>query len=59
MDDERLEDMIRDVRVESFAKLHGYENMFTNAETSLYPGPTNFILLSMVIRLMHLKAING
>jgi len=59
VDDDRLEDMICDVGAESFAKAHGYGSMSSDAETPLYPGSTNFTRLSMVLRLMNLKAING
>ena len=59
VDDDRLEDMIRDVEVESFAKVHGYGSISSDAETPLYPGSTNFTRLSAVLRLMNLKAING
>jgi len=59
VDDDRLEDMIRDVGAESFAKAHGYGSMSSDAETPLYPGSTNFTRLSAVLRLMNLKAING
>ena len=58
-DDDRLENMIRDVGAECFAKAHGYESMSKDAETPLYPGSTNFTRLSAVLRLMNLKAING
>ena len=58
-DDDRLEDMIRDVRAESLAKAHGYGIMSSDAETPLYPGSTNFTRLSVVLRLMNLKTING
>jgi len=44
--DDRLEDMICDVGVESFAEVHGYGSMSSDAETSLYPGSTNFTQLS-------------
>jgi len=54
----RLEDMIFYVGVESFVEAHGYGSMSSDAETSLYPGSTNFTRLSMVLRLMNLKAIN-
>ncbi|KAK7346843.1 hypothetical protein VNO80_21366 [Phaseolus coccineus] len=58
--DDRLEDMIRDVGAESFAKAHGYGSMSSDAETPLYPGSTNnFTRLSVVLRLMNLKALNG
>jgi len=58
VDDDRLEDMNRDVGAESFAKAHGYGSMSSDAETSLYPRSTNFTQLSAVLRLMNLKAIN-
>jgi len=51
--------MIHDVRDESFAKVHGYRSMSSDAKTPLYPGSTNFTRFSMVLRLMNLKAING
>ena len=53
-----LEDMIRDVRVKSFAEAHEYGSMSSDAETPLYPGSTNFTQLSTVLRLMNLKVIN-
>jgi len=59
VDDDQLEDMIRDVGAESFSKAHGYGSMSSDAETPLYPGSTNFTRLSTVLRLMNLKAING
>jgi len=59
VDDDRLEDMIRDVGAESFGKAHGYGSMSNDVETPLYPGSTNFTQLSAVLRLMNLKAING
>ena len=59
VDDDRLEDKIRDVGAQSFEEVHGYENMSSDAETPLYPGATNFTRLLVVLRLMNLKAING
>ena len=56
--EDRLEDMIRDVGVQTFAKVV-YENMTSDAETPLYPGSTNFTRLSAVLRLINLKALNG
>jgi len=53
--DDRLEDMIHDVGVESFAKAHGYGSMPSDAETPLYPESTNFTRLSVVLSLMNLK----
>ncbi|KAK7342752.1 hypothetical protein VNO80_25708 [Phaseolus coccineus] len=58
-DDDRLEDMIHDVGVESFAEVHGYRSMSSDAETPLYLGSTKFTRLSAVLRLMNLKTING
>jgi len=59
VDDDRLEDMIRDVGAESFVEAHGYGSMLSDAETPLYLVSTNFTRLSAVLRLMNLKAING
>ena len=56
--DDRLEDMIRDVGVESFANAV-FKNMSNEVETPLCPGSTNFTRLSGVLRLMNLKAMNG
>jgi len=56
--EDRLEDMIRDVGVQTFAKVV-YENMTTDAKTPLYPGSTNFTRLSSVLKLINLKALNG
>ena len=58
-DDDRLEDMIRDVGAECFAKVHGYGSMSRDVETPLYTGSTNLTRLSAVLRLMNLKEING
>ena len=57
--DDRLEDMLRYVVAESFAEAHGYGSMSSGTETPLYPRSTNFARLSVVLRLMNLKAING
>ena len=57
--DDRLEDMIRDVAAKSFAEAHGYESMSSDAETPLHPRSTKFTRLSVVLRLMNLKEING
>jgi len=55
---DRLENMIHDVRVQTFAKAV-YENMTTDGETPLYPGSTNFTRLSAMLRLINLNALNG
>jgi len=59
VDDDRLEDMIRDVGAQSFVEAHEYGSMSSDVETQLYPGSTNFTRLSAMLRLMNLKAING
>ena len=53
--DDQLEDMIRNVGVESFAKAHGYKSMSSDV---LINGSTNFTRLSAVLRLMNSKTIN-
>ncbi|WVZ24161.1 hypothetical protein V8G54_002705 [Vigna mungo] len=45
-DKDKLEDMIRDVGAENFAKAHVYETMSIDAETPLYVGATKFTRLS-------------
>jgi len=57
--DDRLEDMFHDVGAEFFAEAHGYGSMSSDSETPLYPRSTNFTRLSVVLRLMNLKTING
>jgi len=59
VEEDNMEDMIRDVGVEAFAQVHVYETMSANAETLLYVGSTKFTRLSAVLRLMNLKATNG
>ena len=44
--DDRLEDMICDVGVKSIEEAQGYKIMSIVEETLLYPGSTNFTLLS-------------
>jgi len=44
--DDRSEDMIQDIGVESFAEARGYGSMSSDAKTPLYPGSTNFTRLS-------------
>ena len=58
VDDDRLEDMIRDAGAEYFAEVHGYGSMSSDTKTPLYPGSTNFTRLSTMLRLMNLKEIN-
>jgi len=56
--DDKLEDMICDVGEQSFVEAM-YENMSIDVETMLYCSLTNFTRLSIVVRLMNLKALNG
>ena len=58
-EEDNMEDMIRDVGVEAFAQVHVCEMMSTNSETLLYVYSTKFTRLSVVLRLMNLKAANG
>ena len=58
-EEDKLEDMIRDVGAEAFAQAHVYETISTDSETLLYVGSTKFTRLSAVLRLMNLKATNG
>ena len=58
-EEDKLEDMIRDVGAEAFAQTHVYETLSTDSETPLYVGSTKFTRLSAVLRLMNLKATNG
>jgi len=59
VEEDNMEDMIRDVGVEAFTQAHMYETMSADAETSLYVGSTKFTRLSSVLRLVNLKASNG
>jgi len=46
--DDRLKDMIHDVRPQSFVEVHGYESMSRDVETPLYLASTNFTQFSAV-----------
>ena len=59
VEEDNMEDMIQDVGAEAFAQTHVYEMMSGDAETPLYVGSTKFTRLSVVLRLMNLKATNG
>ena len=58
-EEDKLEDMIRDVGIEAFAQAHVYETISIDLETPLYVGSTKFTRLSAMLRLMNLKATNG
>ena len=57
--EDNMEDMIRDVGAKAFAQAHVYETMSADAETPLYVSSTKFTRLSAVLRLMNLKTTNG
>ena len=59
VEEDNMEDMIWDVGVEAFAQAHVYETMSADAETPLYVDSTKFTRLSVILRLMNLKATNG
>nr|KYP35444.1 hypothetical protein KK1_043512 [Cajanus cajan]KYP35445.1 hypothetical protein KK1_043513 [Cajanus cajan] len=56
--DDQIEDMIRDVRQESFQQAHShvYDDLKSDLETPLFPDCITFTRLSVVLRLMNLKA---
>ncbi|XP_028799754.1 uncharacterized protein LOC114755053 [Neltuma alba] len=57
--DERVEDMIHDVGVDVVKQLHKYSNLCNDAEKPLYPGCTKYTRLTVVLKLVNLKAKNG
>uniref|UniRef100_A0A151UG77 Transposase-associated domain-containing protein n=2 Tax=Cajanus cajan TaxID=3821 RepID=A0A151UG77_CAJCA len=57
--DDRLEEMLRDVGLESFKHAQMYETMCNDLEKPLYPNCTKFTRLSGILRLFNLKARNG
>ena len=59
VEEDNIKDMIRDVGAKAFAQAHVYETMSADVETPLYAGSTKFTRLSIVLRLMNLKATNG
>lgn len=54
--DYRLEDMICDVRIQPFVEV--FMKICLPMKKLLYSGSTNFTRLSIVLRLMNLKAMN-
>nr|KYP61486.1 hypothetical protein KK1_015976 [Cajanus cajan] len=48
--DDRLEEMIRDVGLESFKRAHMYETLCRDSEKTLYPNCTKFTRLSAILR---------
>jgi len=58
LEEDKLNDMIRDVGTKAFVQVHVHETMSTDVETSLYVGSIKFTRLLMVLRLMNLKATN-
>jgi len=57
--DNKLEDKIRGVGAESFAKVFVYKNLSIDAKTPLYISSTKFTHLSTMLRLMNLNEMNG
>ena len=58
IDEDRMERMIHDVEVESFANAPVYESMRSDAETPLYPG-SKHTRLTGTLHLLNLKASCG
>ena len=50
VEEDNMEDMIRDVGAKAFAQAHMYETMSADAKTPLYVGSTKFTRLSAVLR---------
>jgi len=59
VEEDNMEDFIRDVGTKAFEQTHVYETMCVDAETSLYVDSTKCKRLSPILRLMNLKATNG
>ncbi|KAK7395527.1 hypothetical protein VNO78_16086 [Psophocarpus tetragonolobus] len=57
--DDRVEEMIRDVGHEFFQHAHLYDSLKSNLDTTLYPGCTKFTHLTVVLKLVNVKARNG
>ncbi|KAI4353193.1 hypothetical protein L6164_002159 [Bauhinia variegata] len=57
--DNRLEDMIHDIGVESFEWLYVFNELDNDVDKSFYPGCTKYTGLSEVLRLVNLKGKNG
>ncbi|RDY09217.1 hypothetical protein CR513_06451, partial [Mucuna pruriens] len=53
------EDMIHDIGPESFQRATVYDSFYSDVEKPLYTRCTNFTRLSVVLRLLNLKAKNG
>lgn len=57
--DDRLEDMIRDIRESSYKKTHIYDTLCIDIDVSLYKGCINYTRLSVLLKLFNLKAKSG
>ncbi|KAK4253861.1 hypothetical protein QN277_010483 [Acacia crassicarpa] len=57
--DDRIEDIIRDVKEEAFYQSHVYGNVCSDAKTQLYPECKKYQLLNAVLKLVNLKAHYG
>jgi len=49
LEEDKLENMIRDVGAKAFAQTHVYEKMFTDVQTPLYVDSTKFTRLSFAL----------
>ena len=59
VDDDRMEKMIHDIEVESFAQSREYDSVQSDVETPLFPGCTKYTQLTGTLHLVNLKAIYG
>ena len=59
VEEDNMEEMIRDVGAKAFAQAHVCKTMSADVETPLCVDLTMFTRLSAVLRLMNLKATNG
>ncbi|GFP98507.1 LOB domain-containing protein 21 [Phtheirospermum japonicum] len=57
-DEDKLEDMIRDVGQESFQEAHVHDILKTDSEKALFPGCKNLTRLSETLTLVNIKARN-
>jgi len=54
-----MEDMIREIREESFHQAHVFDSLKDDSLTELYPGCSSFSHLSAILRLFNMKTRNG
>ena len=56
---DKMNDMIHDVEMEFFGRSHVSDTFKSHAETPLYPGCSEYTLLTVVLHLFNLKANHG